>query len=203
MLLKGVLILFVMLEPRLELFDLGKFVGRLNNSLVDKEEVIELGEFEHREPKKDPFLYRLADRKIEARGKFPLKQTAHRTGLMSLLTMGFESDLEINLGYIFIETGYIDASSDYGGRYETLRLRIKHPLELEDKQVIPNCSVKLLQETGEGAELFQDRKDHVRYGGLIWVRADLSKVLPSKWFLGGRKAEDYEIRAEKAQSLAL
>lgn len=185
-----------MKEPRLELFDLENLVMMLNESLAKRDEVIELGEFEHREPKRNPFLYRLIGEEVETRGKFPLRQTVFGRGLLD----GFLGlDSEINLGYVFVETGYTDASSNYSGKYETLRLRIKHPLELKNGEVIPNCSIKLLQEIEEGAEPSQYRRDHVRYSGLVWVRSDLSKVLPFEWFSGGRKAEDYKVSDRRIQ----
>jgi hypothetical protein len=143
-----------------------------------------LGEFEPRVPKRNPFLYQFTDREIESRGKFPLRQTVYGRDILRFL----ELDSKINLGYIFLETGYTDASSNYGGRYETLRLRIKHPIPLKGRKVIPDCSVKFLQETEEGANPFQERRNHLRCGGLFWVKTDLSKVLPSEWFLGWKKS---------------
>ena len=44
-------------KPKLELFDLTSLVDRLNLALADQDETIELGEFERKAPKRNPFLY--------------------------------------------------------------------------------------------------------------------------------------------------
>ncbi len=169
----------------LEFINLDRLVKELNLRMPKSEGVIELVNFVHREPRKNPFLYRLDDRELEARGKYTVIQTVDSKGVRAL----FDLESEVKIGYVFVETGYTDASSDYGGRYETVRLRIKHPLELRGEVVIPNCSVKLLKEVDEVGEPYQERKDHVRVAGLVWIKKDLSKILPTEWFLYERDIE--------------
>ncbi len=166
----------MMKEPKLELFDLEGLINNLNSSLADSDQVIQLREFLPKQPKKNPFLYRLMDRELEARGKYQLFLPFEIAILHPFNPKG-------KIGYIFIETGYTDANSNYSRRYETLRLRIKHPLKLKNGEIIPNCSVKFLQEMEEWEKPYQERKDHLRCGGLIWTKTDLSKALPSDWFL--------------------
>ena len=181
-----------MTEPRIELFDLAYLVNMINMSLARPDETIELGKFENKKPKTNPFLYSLMDKEITTRGRFPLFQTEYGRGLFSGL-LGLER--EANIGHISVETGYSEVSNNYGGSYGTLQLRIKRPLRLKDGLVIPSCSVGLSQEMQEWEKPVQERNDYERCIGL-WVRTDLSDVLPSEWFFGGRKAEDYGIRAE-------
>ena len=174
-------------EPKLELIDISGLVNKINSALAESEGPISFGKFAHKEPKKNPFLYRARDRELDTRGKYPLDQC----GILDF-------ELKTNLGYVFVETGFTEASSDYGGRYETLRLRIKRPIELSNGNVLPNCSVKVLIETGEFGKSFVDRKYHVRVAHLAWVEKDLSQILPIEWFLS-RSVNDYELRPQQSR----
>ena len=174
-------------EPRLELIDLPGLVSRINSALAESEGPIIFGKFAHKEPRKNPFLYRARDRELDTRGKYPLDQC----GILDF-------KLKTNLGYVFVETGFTEASSDYGGRYETLRLRIKRPIELSNGNVLPNCSVKVLVEAGEIEKPFVDRKYHVRVAHLAWVKKDLSRILPTEWFLS-RSVNDYELGPQQSR----
>lgn len=168
-----------MSEPQLKLLDISGLVERLNSALAESEPRISRREFELKEPRKNPFLYRARDRELESRGKYQL-------GIL-------KPELGVNLGYVFVETGFTNVSDDCGGGYETLRFRTYVPIELRNGNIIPECSVKLLIETEEIGPLHKERKDHTRKAGLIWVRSDLSSVLPTEWFLG-RSVNEYELR---------
>ncbi len=166
---------------RTEFFDLPALVGKLNSSLANPSDFIELGDFVGLTPRKNPFLYRLGERKVETVGKFPLTQEKTGRTFFGL----FDLEVDAPLGYIFVETGSLEWDEMHDGYgYETLRLRIKRPLDLKNGLVVPNCSVKIYGEEGKewGEQPAPLRRDHVRKYGLIWQRTDLEKVLPSQWF---------------------
>ncbi len=58
--------------------------------------------------------------------------------------------------------------------------------------------MKILQEAEQFIETFQGRRDHIRHGRLVWVRKDLSDVLPSEWFLSEGRAEEYKTTTKKS-----
>jgi len=160
----------------LKLIRLENLVRAINrNSRSD--DVIELGKFEARKPRKDAFAVLLEGRKREFVGKYPLLRTTYSRGAFSPL--GVEKHERI--GYVFVEAGTLDFDSDYGGSYEAVRLRLKKPIELKHG-IIPNCSVKLIVESEDFGEE-TERADHTKLAGLIWVRKDLTHVLPTEWFL--------------------
>ena len=163
----------------LEFIDLKGFIKKLNSEIDDSEGQIELGNFIDKKPRKNPFLYRLMGREAECVGKSPLIQTVEGIGFSGL----FDLESEINAGYVFVERGCTDTTSEYGGAYETMRLRIKQPLKLKNGGIIPNCSIKLLIEAEEWVDRYQERRDHIRRYDLYWERTNLSKILPTEWFL--------------------
>ncbi|MBW3018600.1 hypothetical protein KY329_00235 [Candidatus Woesearchaeota archaeon] len=173
------------MDPKLRLFDLYTLVRNLNKALKDPNEVITLGAFEPRIPKKNPFLYRQSTIQKHVCGKFPLTQNTCGRGLIGGI-FGLEN--EVSLGYIFVETGAVCPDRDYGSRYETLRLRTKRPIELKNASLngdsiitVPKCSIKLLLEQEESCAPYEERRDHKRVGP-FWIRTELSDVLPSEWF---------------------
>lgn len=169
-----------MIEPELRLLNVKGLIENLNSTLASSEGQIELGDSQHKEPRKNPFLYRLEDKKLEVRGKYSLYRTRENGGLFSNF---FGLDSERRIGYVFIENGEITESINFPGIYETLRLRIKEPLILKNSLIVPNCSVKILAEVEDGIEPYLERRDNIRKIGLFWKKADLSKVLPTEWFL--------------------
>ena len=178
-----------MSEPQLRLLDISGLVARLNSAIAECEGPISLGEFTERTPRKNPFAGRWKDIRTASLGKYSLTQNVNGRGLWGLADV----ESERNLGYIFVETGDTDASSDNGGTYEALKLRIKYPLHLNDGQVIPNSSTKILKAKDEVEYSSPEIVYHVRKAGLFLVQKDLSKVLPTTWFLG-RNLSDYELR---------
>lgn len=158
-----------MQEPQLHFISLDNLLREINENLEGGKVFLE--EFKDRQPKKISFLHRLRNREVISRGNYPLMQQVYSFMFGSV---------DLNLGYIAVETG-VDTSSSYAGGYETLRLRIKHPLKLRDGRKIPSCSVKLLVEAEEYEEPYKKRRDHRRFP-LLWIRRDLSDVLPTEWF---------------------
>lgn len=179
-----------MKEPTLSFIDLEGLVTKLNSAIARSEGSIELGEFKHKEPKRNPFLYGIRGKELETLGKYPLIQTVEGRGLFGFWGL----DSEINLGYIFLEAGYTGVKDHNHGRYETIRLRIKQPLELKNGDIIPNCSVKLIVEAEDvWGEVDKKRKDHIKCGKLVYLRDDLTNVLPTEWFLT-KSVNDYELK---------
>jgi hypothetical protein len=151
-----------MSEPKLELFNLEGLIRNINQVLADDEEPIKLGEFC---PKKVFFK-----KSINISGIYPLLQP-HEFEFMHLLNRSGK------IGYIKIKAGYTDPDSDYSGGYESIRLRIKHPLELKDGKIIPKCSIEILEEVEEGIKPCIGRYEWNK------EKKDLSSILPTKWFL--------------------
>ncbi len=175
-------------------FDAKEFVSTLESALVNSDDSIETTNFVEKTPKRNPFGHRLHDREVDFTAKCNLLWTAHGRGLAAIAGL----PKEINLGYIFVEKGYTDASSDYCGSYESMWLRLKHPLELVGGQTLPPCSIKMFHEAHEceAGEIF--RSDHIRRLGLFWQKADLSFVLPTSWFL--RQSDYGSLRAINAMN---
>ena len=170
---------FSMQETRLQLFNLEGFIKQINSSLKNKDGAINLGEFESKRVKRNPLFYRLNGKEIETRGEYPLTQKGDGRGMGGILNR----DSKVKMGYVFVETGFVDANDSGRERYELLELRIKHPIELANGNRIPNCKINLARGAYEWAKPSLEREDCVKYLGLISVRDDLSRVLPSEWFL--------------------
>lgn len=165
--------------PTLELINLGGLIQKLNSNISESEVEIKLGDFVPK--RKNAFFYR-GNRKLETRGTYPLIQPSLGEILFGPIS-DFESGVE--LGYVLVETGLIDRASSYSGGYEIVRLRIKYPLELRNGY-IPNSSVELLRETGKWEKPNQERRDYIYKLDFLRSKADLSKVLPTEWFLPER-----------------
>src|SRR3989344_7066259 len=126
-------------EPRLIFFNLEKFVGELNSKLIRGVEPIELGPFICKPPRRNPFIHRIASREIDFVGKYQLTQEV-RGGIMGLDGL----DTEDRIGYILVESGAVDADESHdGAAYETIKVAIKQPIELEDRRVIPTSKVRI------------------------------------------------------------
>jgi len=165
-------------EPRLQYFDVAKFVNRLNHSLHAREEELKLGTFIHKVPRKRLVPHLLGDdHRATSSGKYELFRAHEYPFLHPLNSRG-------KIGYIFVEQGDIDPESSYGGTYEVLKFRLRDSLLLNNDRVVPDCCVKLLREVEEGdAEIF--RTDHVK-GILFSRKIDLTEVLPTEMFLRSR-----------------
>ncbi len=175
--------------PIIQIFDLEGLISTINRSMDNPEQDLSLGEFEHKEPKKNPFLYRVRGRVMQTRGKFPLYQ--------SRVNKWSDVDFERRIGYFLFESGLLDEYSSFSGTYETLMLRIKRPVQLKSGIVIPKSSVKIYYELEEGIDTEPVRKDHV-YHGLISIGSDMEHLLPTAWFLKRSIAEQYaQVQVQK------
>lgn len=163
-------------EPKLDMINLNGLVNRLNSIIDDSEGEVSIGNFIDKLPRKKG--------RVEIRGKYPLIQTV--VGFMDL-------ESEINLGYILVEAGGTNSSVDYGGIYESIKLRIKHPLKLKNGELIPNCKINIQIKSEEFETPYKKRDDHVY--PLFWRKNDISNVLPTKWFLDKSKT-NYKERLE-------
>jgi hypothetical protein len=173
------------------MFDIGSLVSTLGNSLANPDDSIEATDFIEKTPRRSPFLHKIDDWEISSTTKCNLIWTAHGRGLMAIAGI----PKEVNLGYAFLEEGYVDASSDYCGYYESLRLRLKHSLELKNGLTIPPCSIKITHEAHECEAGDTIRRDHIRRLGLFWQRTDLSSLLPTGWFFHRPEYAAQESRA--------
>lgn len=168
--------------PGLQIIDIGKFVEVLNTFSRSENEPFVLSDLQNVTPKKNPFLYSCNDRFVLSRGKYRLTQSRPISCFGT--SCGLDNDLDV--GYIFFESGCYDASHDDGVNYETARLRVKRRLKLDGGIVIPDCSVKLLTEYGPGAKDKPQRRDHIRYGP-FWIQRDLKDVIHNDWFLADKR----------------
>jgi len=165
-------------EPRLQYFDVTKFIDRLNHSLHAREEELRLGPFIHKVPRKR-LIPRLLDddHRATSSGKYELFQVHEYPFLHPFNPQG-------KIGYIFVEQGDIDPESSYGGTYEVLKFRLRDSLILNNDRVVPDCCVKILREVEEGGtEVI--RTDHAS-GFLFSRKSDLTEVLPAEMFLRSR-----------------
>jgi hypothetical protein len=179
--LNPILPIAFMSDPNLTLFDIGGLASRLEKALAEPEDTIRATNFVEKTPKKSPFLHRTDEWEAYHTTKCKLVLTTRSRGLGFLLGIG-EDEQNLDLGYIFLEEGYIDAGTDYNGYYEAIKMRLKHPLKLEGGLVIPPCSIKISHEAHPTEASKPLRKDHVRKFGLYWQHTDLSRVLPTDWF---------------------
>lgn len=168
-----------MKKPNLELFNLDILIKNINSSLVESEEPIKLGEFIEKESNVNLLKYginKLNDMKIDVQGKYLLLQP-HKFPMIHPFNM------KGNIGYVFIEKGETDTSTDYPATYESVKLRIKKPLKLEGGLTIPKCTIKISKESPEGVEGKDSRQDHINVLNIGWRKADLKYVLPSECFV--------------------
>lgn len=156
------------IRPVLQYFDPAGLIARINAQLTDNEERLELEEFESRDPKQNPFLYKVTGIKPSLRGKFPITQTGNY-GLLSLLNI----ETERSAGYFFIEQGILDDNGSNSPVYETLKLRIKRQLEIKGGVIIPEGIVRIYVQSDDcNLELKR-----------VNSREDLPTRLPTNWFL--------------------
>jgi len=175
-------ILVHMTEPRLEYVDPANLISRLNSILDYDVPEISIDSYLHKRLK--PSLPgKIDDRFITAKGKYILTQKAQRRGMLGSL---LGQDFSANLGYISIETGLINPTGNYGGKYEAIGLRITYPLALLDGKEIPNSCMSITKEVGDCTDTIIERHDMVKHAMIIWYKADFSDVLPTEWFLKNR-----------------
>ena len=91
-------------------------------------------------------------------------------------------DNEERIGFIAFELGKSYDVGEYGGRYESLKLKLTKQLPLQSGLVVPPSSIKLMRhQSSEGAE----RHDYVKVADPLWKEASLSDALPTEWFMNG------------------
>jgi len=176
--------------PNLEFIDVGGLIRRLNRTLTDSEEPIELGDIVDRNPEKNPFLHQLQERELRGRGEYPLIQESYR-GFWGILKV----PRIIDLGHIWVERGHSRVKEREITIYEQLRLRILYSLIFKNGDRIPPCNIKLSVEYRDWEPHIR-RVDHRIYFPLLTkhvrvsVRRSLESLLPTDWFLS-EKAKPY------------
>lgn len=165
-----------MAQLNLHFFDLENFVSNFNKHLAREEGLLLLETPVRKRPRKNPFLY-CADKFADTKRDSPYKIL-----LMQEYTNCFRLDSEEQIGYIFAETGDLNANDSEPEIYEALRIRIKNPLKLQTGVIVPSCSVKLYRASSYAPDNPPERRDHVRRF-MHWQRTDLGQMLPTEWFL--------------------
>ena len=160
--------------------DLGRLVGELNSRLDKQDSQITLGAFVDKTPKRRRFLDSIDDSEVKSRRKYPLILTSYGGGVLNSI---FDLDSDNAIGYLLVESGYIQTSSSYGGAYESLKLRIEKPLKLKNGIIVPQSSMEIRAEIPEWSGLEVMRADYFRKFRTNWGRADLEKIIPTDWFL--------------------
>ncbi len=172
------------MQPQHYFFDVQGIVKRLNSVVADSIGYIQLEKPVVEERTRASFIERLTGRTPESIVRYELTQVY--SGLWGF----FGIDSERSIGFIRVEVGGTDSSSNYDGTYEALELRIGRPLSLKKETMsdsgnvkIPQCNIKLLIEREEIANGDYYRRDHKRVARFLWLPTDLSKVFLREWFL--------------------
>lgn len=85
-------------------------------------------------------------------------------------------------GYLWFREGNSDLGNSYEPRFANLELRLWYPLKTE-KGLLPYFNIKLSIETEEWGKSEPERADHIKKFHLYWEKTDLSKEIPTEWFL--------------------
>lgn len=160
-------------ESDLELINLEGLTKKLNSSLADPEEIIEL-------ETKD-FLIPRDTKQTFRKGRYNIIQNVFGGTLLDALASSWS---EINIGNIYYERNIVEDSAAYGGAYETIRIRIDEPVKLKKGNILPACEIRLFAEADDTmhGKPYIKREDYTpRF--FYKKRADLSKILPTEWFL--------------------
>lgn len=162
-----------MAESGLEIINLEGLVKRLNSAIPQADEMIEL--------KQESLVLPKNNRQLMTKGRYSLVQNFDV--IDNLFAMLLSAESEVNIGSIYFERGFLEPESNYGPIYEKIKLRIDQPIRLRRGNVIPACEVNLLVEQDELVESSKYREDYVPRSIIGRKRADLSKILPTGWFL--------------------
>ncbi|MBW2963548.1 hypothetical protein KY306_02110 [Candidatus Woesearchaeota archaeon] len=162
----------------LNLINPNGLIAKLNREIIQADGYLSLGKPTLKEEKPSSFFDRFQNREVHLRRQHPLIQTVE-SSFPFADTFGLEKDRTI--GYLFFEEGHYE----YEGLFGNVELRIWRSLELEDEDIIPHCNIKLSVVTPEYStqENLIERVDHVKRLYFYWKRTDLSKIIPTKWFL--------------------
>ena len=136
----------------------------------DKAEAeIELGE--------SPFFHELSVMALR-----PIKQQGY--SLVKIMDNLLKS--EENIGYAFVESGESLLATEKPEQYQMLVFRIREPLVLKNQKKLPESKINVFaqyrEEEGFYKKALEKRADYVKIGSGIWVKRDLSEILPTRWF---------------------
>jgi len=159
------------------IFNLKKFVEKLNEALSEKDCPVSLGEPRHVEFERSATWDWFLGRELQKRIRTPLTQTGYR-GCRGFL--GVDSD--VYLGDVVVETGLSDIRGDPDELYALLDLRFRRLVTL-NHGIIPRSRIRIYSIFPEWGESSHYRRDlAVKCGGLVLTKIDLREVLPSEWF---------------------
>jgi len=162
-----------MAELGLEIINLEGLVKKLNSAISQANELIEL--------KQESLILPKNNRQLMTKGKYSLVQNFD--AIDNLFDILLSAESEVNIGSIYFERGFSEPESNYSPIYEKIKLRIDQPIRLRKGNVIPTCEVNLLVEKDEFVELSKYREDYAPRSIIGRKREDLSKILPTEWFL--------------------
>jgi len=135
--------------------------------------------------KTSSFFDRFMGREVDLEERRLIIQTTENPSLnpFHVLTHMFGNyDHEKAVGYLWFQEGNCDLGDSYEPKFANLELRLWRPLETK-KGLFPYLNIKLSIETKEWGEFGPERVDHIKKFHLYWKRTDLSKKIPTEWFL--------------------
>ncbi len=162
-----------MVELGLEIINLEGLVKKLNSAIPQLDERIELKQECLELPKNN--------RQLMTKGKYSLFQNFD--AIDNLFYIFLSPDSEEKIGSISFARGFSEPESNYSPIYEKIKLRIDQPIRLRKGEVLPACEVNLLVEEDEFVGLSKYREDYIPRSIIGRKRSDLSKILPTEWFL--------------------
>ncbi len=161
----------------LEFFNIRGLKAGLCSLLADEEGSIELVKKRDKELRKPLVLRGL--RTPQRRVIFKLSQSVTEAGIFCQI-----QERDYHAGDLVVESGVFEDQGDMA--YESLKLKLKYPLQFSGGKVIPECEIYLDLENKEGLSMPQKvRTDYVFRSGIWRPRKimDLSGVLPTNLFL--------------------
>ena len=165
------------LAPELTTVSLEHFLKNFNATLTDEQ--LELGSYRPALVLLPRPLDRIADVRRETLGTRSITLMTMRRGLLNAFDAGIDKPVRVET--VRIETGAIDASSDYSGTYNRVILTFSDSPN-SDWREFGKERVELYRDHpdgGYGAE--EIRHDFVKRGPL-WTPADLSDRYKTEWF---------------------
>lgn len=92
---------------------------------------------------------------------------------------------EIDVSYVFVEEGVSYIMTQKPEPYQMLIFRTKEPFVLNNRKELPESKIGLFIQGGEADgnhRTLERRADYIKNDSGIWVKKDLSEILPTRWF---------------------
>jgi hypothetical protein len=168
-------------ETSLQLIDIDGLVKKLNSVRVKSEGEIELTNLVERDVP-NGFLFKKRNGQPTKKGRGYLFQRIDVAD--TIYRQFFSGDYYIEKrGCISFEKGLTEARSNYSDVYESVILRINKSLKFLHGNILPICEIDFLIEKGDFCKPIIYREDYVKKFVFRWQKTNLSKILPTEWFL--------------------